>query len=385
MSRQCGKSLTIAARAVYNSLTKPGNLTLIVSVNQRSADELLRKVKQWALACKTTAPDLVAYSETASSISFENGSRILSLPANPASLRGFSGDIILDEFALVENDSEIYRAILPVITSQMTGGRKSVVVSSTPTSLDTEFAKIWYDESGKWKKYSKTIYDCVEMGLKADPETLKAVVNDDLIWQTEYMAEFASGSGTAFPVEWLWNIGYDKLPPGGRYFLGYDVARRKDMSAFVVLYEKDSVMYVVDIRTLKDSPYNEQLKFVKELNKKYMFSGGYTDSVGVGSMISEEISRTINAKIKPFSWNATNKTLLHDNLRALIQDGKFKVNPAHIETIKQDFAQVRRYISSTGRIAYTAPHSQDGHADITSAICLGIHSIHDNPVCISLP
>lgn len=33
MSRQCGKSLTLAAKAVYKAITDPGSLTLMVSVN----------------------------------------------------------------------------------------------------------------------------------------------------------------------------------------------------------------------------------------------------------------------------------------------------------------------------------------------------------------
>lgn len=199
------------------------------------------------------------------------------------------------------------------------------------------------------------------------------------------MAEFASGSGTAFPTEWMMDISYDKLPTGGRYFLGYDVARHKDFSAFVSIYEKDGVYYIDDIQTLKDSPYNEQLSFVKNLNKKKTYHGGYVDAVGVGSMISEEIHRTINGKINPFNWNGTNKTLLHDNLRALMQDGKLKIRKPFVEMVKQDMSQIRRYISSTGRIAYTAPHTKDGHSDITSAICLAVQSVHDNPVSISLP
>ena len=44
------------------------NLVLLVSVNQRSADELLRKVKQWAEVCKISSNGLVDYSETASSV-----------------------------------------------------------------------------------------------------------------------------------------------------------------------------------------------------------------------------------------------------------------------------------------------------------------------------
>jgi phage FluMu gp28-like protein len=148
MSRQSGKSFTVASKAVYRSISIKNNLTIIVSVNQRSADEFLRKVKQWALACKTFKPELIDYTENASSVTFNNGSRVISLPANPASLRGFSGDVILDEWALVDNTEEMFKAVLPVITSKMNGNQKTLTVCSTPTSLDSHFAKLWFDESG---------------------------------------------------------------------------------------------------------------------------------------------------------------------------------------------------------------------------------------------
>ena len=384
MSRQSGKSFTIAAKAVYKSITTPNNLTVIVSVNQRSADELLRKVKNWALACKTFS-NLVDFSENASSVTFNNGSRVISLPANPASLRGWSGDVILDEFAMIENDEEIFQAVLPVITSKMTGKQKTLTICSTPTSLDTQFSKIWHTNDSSWSKHRYTIYECVEKGLKADPELLKQIVNDDLVFQTEYMCEFASGAGTAFPNEWLTDISYDELPSGGKYYLGFDVARHNDFSALVVCYAKDKDLYVVDIVKLKDTNYSEQLKVVQNLNNKYKFFAGFTDACGIGNMIAEEIQRSINPKIKGYTWNGNNKTILHDNLRTLIQNRNFHVYKELVELVKNDFANVRRYISSTGKISYSAPHSKDGHSDITSGIVLGLEAIRQNPVTFSNP
>lgn len=384
MSRQCGKSFVIAAKAVYKSITIPNNLTIIVSVNQRSADELLRKVKQWSMACKTFC-NLVDYTENASMVSYNNGSRVISLPANPSSLRGWSGDVILDEFAMIENDEEIFQAVLPVITSKMTGKQKSLTICSTPTSLDTQFSKIWHSNDQSWSKHRYTIYDCVAQGLKADPELLKRAIDDDLVFKTEYMCEFASGAGTAFPVEWLSDISYDELPSGGKYYLGFDVGRHNDFSALVVAYVKDKDLYVVDIIILKDTSYSEQLKVVQNLNTKYKIFAGFTDSVGIGSMIAEEIQKNINSKIKGYSWNSSNKTILHDNLRTIIQNRNFHVNPELVDIVKNDFANVRRYISSTGNISYTAAHSKDGHSDITSGIVLALEASHQNPVVFSNP
>lgn len=213
----------------------------------------------------------------------------------------------------------MWQAMLPIITSEMNGTKK-LLVSSTPTSLDTIFSKIWHSPEGKWSKHKITIYDAVEQGLKADIETLKSIVNDDLIWNTEYCCEFCSGAGTAFPPEWLIGI-EDSEDFDGNFYLGFDVARSGDFSAFVILKRnRDGRVKVVAIHTLRDTPYNKQLEFVKKLNSQYKFFGGYTDAVGIGAMLAEEIQRTVNPKIKPFIWNGTNKTTLHDNVRTLLQN-----------------------------------------------------------------
>lgn len=42
-SRQIGKSFTIAALLTFQALKKPGNLSLCISVNSRSAAEIVKK------------------------------------------------------------------------------------------------------------------------------------------------------------------------------------------------------------------------------------------------------------------------------------------------------------------------------------------------------
>ena len=102
-------------------------------------------------------------------------------------------------------------------------------------------------------------------------------------------------------------------------------------------------------------------------------------------MLAEEIQRTVNAKIKPFYWTGSNKTEAHDYLRSCIQNCNFFVNQAFKQLIVNDFGNMRRYISNTGKISYSAPHTSDGHSDITSAIVLALQAIHDNPVSFSMP
>ena len=164
----------------------PGTLHLIISVNQRSASELLMKVKQWAEACKMVSDDKIrqtttSYEASYDKVKFANGSRIITLPSgNPSACRGWSATtLICDEWAICENDTEIWTAISPSMTSKMNGSDKMVILASTPTSKNTEFAKAYFDNTGFWKRWTITIEDAVKGGLKADIEALRRLVNDD--------------------------------------------------------------------------------------------------------------------------------------------------------------------------------------------------------------
>jgi hypothetical protein len=147
-SRQIGKSFTLAAWAVDRLLTRPGRLVTILSNSQANGQELNMKVAEvcesLGLALKgglnaKSAKTAKAQGEGAlgeyeqfdfsDSIQFENmklethitvggkKGRIRVLAASPRTARGFSGDLILDEFAFHENSKAIWEAAEPIISS----------------------------------------------------------------------------------------------------------------------------------------------------------------------------------------------------------------------------------------------------------------------------
>jgi hypothetical protein len=68
------------------------------------------------------------------------------------------------------------------------------------------------------------------------------------------MCEFCSDSFDAFPTDRL--MTYTDLPDNCAYYLGFDIARKHDFSAAVVLAEKDKKFYVVDIKKFKNLAFN---------------------------------------------------------------------------------------------------------------------------------
>lgn len=131
VSRQGSKSSTAALMALHLATYRPGSLAVCVSPSQRQANELLGKVRQGYTAL---GRPVGAVSEAVSQLALENGSRVVSLPASEASVRGYAADLVLlDEAAKI--DRPLYEAVRPMVA--VTGGR--VVMLSTPWMADGFF------------------------------------------------------------------------------------------------------------------------------------------------------------------------------------------------------------------------------------------------------
>src|ERR1051325_11898875 len=123
--RQTGKSFTLAAWAVSRLMQRPGRLVTILSNSLSNGAELNHKCAQIAQLhtrlfqqadlSSALQFDCMNY-ETRISIIGQTG-RIKILPSNPPTARGFSGDLILDEFAFHENSAAIWEAAEPILSA----------------------------------------------------------------------------------------------------------------------------------------------------------------------------------------------------------------------------------------------------------------------------
>lgn len=119
-ARQIAWSFTVAAEALANAVLYAES-TIFVSINLEEAREKVRYAKRVLenlnLPPGDKLPGLIT--DNILGLEFDNGGRILSLPSRPP--RGKARmNIVLDEFAHVQHDREIYVASAPILTR---GGR----------------------------------------------------------------------------------------------------------------------------------------------------------------------------------------------------------------------------------------------------------------------
>ncbi len=187
-SRQSGKSTTTALLALHQAVYVPRSLVLLLSPSLRQSSELFRKVATSYTALGATVPST---SETTLRLELENGSRILSLPATEATIRGYSAVnlLIVDESARVP--AELIASVRPMLA--VSNGR--LITLSTPFGS----RGWWYDA---WR--SPDDWYRVEVPATRCPRISPAFLAEERRsmgqwwFNQEFLCEFLDGETQAF-------------------------------------------------------------------------------------------------------------------------------------------------------------------------------------------
>lgn len=138
-SRQVGKSQTVAVGVYRRAEYYPGSTILVIAPALRQSQELHLKIKAARSALSSTHS---ADKDTQSELCLSNGSRIIVLPANEETIRGYTCDlIVLDEAARIKDEE--FNAIVPMLRD--TG---ALVATTTPYGQRGWFWQAWQEGRG---------------------------------------------------------------------------------------------------------------------------------------------------------------------------------------------------------------------------------------------
>ena len=156
-SRQAGKSTAAAALALQAALLEPPALILLLSPTLRQSGELFKdKVMRLYNALRRPVPPV---QETALTMTLANGSRVVSLPGDEETIRGYSGVrlAIVDEASRVQDG--LYVAVRPMLA--VSQGR--LIAMSTPFGKRGWFFEEWQGR-GDWRRTRITAEMCPRIG-----------------------------------------------------------------------------------------------------------------------------------------------------------------------------------------------------------------------------
>ena len=410
-SRQTGKGYTTSFIATRGAMTEDRSKWLIVAPTERQALETLDKCKTWVKAANLS----VAESEEefdalekdtkvkAKVIELPNGSKVYALPGKPTSLRGFTGSVIIDEFAFFENQKEVWKAVYAVIVNPM-ASIKRIIITSTPNGKGDMFYKL-VDENLlnpkegrkiKWEVQKVTIHEAAKdweaagklNGMTAEQyvEEVKAGFDTPEAWPQEFECAFLDTDNVLLSFDMITAAesteaalhGFDETEPG-TFYGGFDFGRTSDPSVFWYAKKVGDVLVLRDLLLLENMSTDEQVKATESRIKKcrivavdYTGPGiGYGDTV-VKKFGAWDPAKHSFGKIVLCTFSAAFKRLIFPRFRKRFENPVTMRIP-HDEDLRQDLHAMRQIVTGA-EYSYWAPRTSEGHSDRCTAGALCVHA-----------
>lgn len=202
--RQSGKSTTTAIKALHTAVYRPNSLILLGSPSMRQSQELFRKI-QGMYGTMKDKPQLLEDNKL--SCTFANQSRIISLPGEPGTIRGYSNVALFIEDEAAQVQDGFYQAILPMlIVSEGT-----FIAMSTPFGKRGHFFEEWTAGGDAWRRIEVTAEECPRI----TPEQLERQRRSigDLFFRQEFLCEFVDDITTTFNYDIIQRAFDDSIEP----------------------------------------------------------------------------------------------------------------------------------------------------------------------------
>ena len=340
------KPFTKAYYEVYNTLLKGG-------APQFSEGEFR--------APQDRGPDAVY---KALEVSFPNGSRITALPANPDTARGFSANVILDEFAFHAKSRDIWAALFPVISR--TGLRLRVI--STPNGKGNKFYELMTSEDSVWSRHVVDIHEAVRQGLDRDIEALRRAIADEDAWAQEFELKWLDEASAWLDYDLIAaaehpGAGIPGLYQGGPCFVGVDIAARQDLFVIWVVEAIGDVLWTREVVARRRISFAEQDQLLDEVMRRYHVVRCRIDQTGMGEKPVEDAKRRYGeSRIEGVLFSAAVKLGLATDLKQSMQDRKLRI-PAGDPVLRSDLHAIKSQVGVTGIRRLVADDDTDGHAD----------------------
>lgn len=451
-SRQIGKSYTLAAWAVDRLLTQLQKFdTWLVTVLSNSRDNGAEFCLKAAEVCKKLgmAKDLAgqatieeiggaavyAEADQSADLRYENmrmeirvtmvvngverTGRIKVLAANPRTARGFSGDLILDEFAFHEDSNAIWDAAEPVLSANpeflcriaSTGNGKhnmfyrmcagSGPKDGTPFLSSGGFKVSRVTRTEAWKQGVKVYDPNTRESIHPDTAYTKAL--DKRAYRQNYDCEFADENMALLTHELisaaersLITIDEQEWTPAslarmhraeGLLYVGNDIGRNRDLSVVCVLEKVGNLRRVVAMLRMAGMRLPAQQAQIDLVVGMPKFSGYEGDMTGLGLGLVEYLQEKFGSHmIRGVNFSSTEPLtdliraegrkgetarvteIMATNLLKVFEDRAIEI-PVDQE-LRDDLRKPEKITSPGGRVSIAATRDDAGHADHFWAIAL---------------
>lgn len=370
--RQIGISTLFAYKAAMDCIFHNRN-KIIVSASQRQSNHInsmiSRYIETLIKLAKSKGINIDIVTNTKTELGFSNGKSIYTMPCSPNTIRGFSGDVWMDEYALYREDEEMITALQPIITHGY-----NIVITSTPLGQNNMFYSIFSDSIRykDWKRYTISIHAAIKDGLQIDIDNIKRNM-DIQSFQQEYECAFIDEATSYFPITLIKSCITSILPKvdSAEYYMGIDIGRTSDRTEIVVLQKVDELIYIVDTISLQNTSFDEQYNIISDTIIQYNPITCAIDKSGIGMQISEQLGARFPS-VNQLSITNQLKLEMFTYMKQKMEQGlvKFLTDT----TLIRQLHSVRKSFTAANNIRFDGARDASGHIDRAFATALGIYA-----------
>lgn len=376
-ARQIGGSFGIAFKCVYRAMTV-GKHQIIISTNQRNAARLIEECKKIITLFGTSmGKPIDLKQDNLLEIGFTNGAKIISLPNNPDTAIGYSGDLYIDEAARFRNDKEILEAIMPFASRG-----HNITICSTPLGTKGFF----YDYCQKamagkrgFSLYNIDVYEAIKQGAPIDISIIKNEMDEDS-FARNYLCKFLDTSNEYFSYELLQscidssleNYDFEKLKRTNNLVAGIDLAKSRDSTVLTIVEKNNSgANRVVYVEEFKKTDYVDQVDAISHIIKISGIGKVYIDSTGVGSAVVELFQRVLGSIVEPVMFTNNSKEFMISNLKLLFERKQLAI--PDIQKLFDQLIHLNRSLTRTNLVSFA--HEKGDHDDYVWSLALACYGI----------
>jgi phage FluMu gp28-like protein len=406
-SRQTGKDFSSAEEIIEDCYKRAKTTWLIGAPSERQSLETLAKCREWSEAYKfaiedafdTRMGDHPQALLKSSEILYSNGARVIAVPGRPDTVRGFSANVLLTEFAFFDDPEATWRAVLPSITNPLRGGEKKMRVISTPNGKSGRFYQI-VDENllnpkaGRkmaWAVHKVTIHDAVRMGLNIDIEQLREGMNDAEGFAQEYECEFIDTANVLLPYEVIAlaesieateviDPAFWMARDGGPVVLGIDFGRQNDPTICWALQQVGDVWVTREVLCLRGMSTPDQHTLLSQrIARASRVCFDYTGpGIGLGDyLVGTPLQPGFGrwdpeaqefGKIELCTFTVGFKREIFPKLRRAFE-APVRLRIPISTQVREDLHAMQQIVRN-GEYSYAAPRTAEGHSDRCTALAL---------------
>jgi phage FluMu gp28-like protein len=414
-SRQVGLSYADSYDSVRKAAVKPGKDVWVMSRDEAQARQYIRYCKRWANVLEYAAADYGwrvfcpgnGNAVGVQVLGFATGCSIYALSSNPDAIVGKTGHVKLDEFALHKDQRTLYAVAKPVI---QWGGTLSII--STHRGAHTVFNEIVTDIRQKgnrmgWSMHTIPIQSAVEQGLvekidaaagrepgaaeelTARREAWLAQQRAECIDEEQWLQEYCcvpADEASAFISYELINactepglalqsaaelIDSALRAPQSAFYLGVDVARKKDLCVLDVGEKIGDVVWDRVRIELLNRPFSEIEEELYRLLRLRQLKRACIDATGLGAQLAERAREKFEWKIEPITFTSRTKEDLALGLKVDLEKRQLRL--ADDEKLRADLRGIRKETTPNGNSRY-AGEIEGSHCDRFWAKALRQHA-----------